>query len=233
MENRKTLSGNFAIQYGEKFFFISGDLKKVIREIDQEEFDYLCKVVAAPPEGNVLTIPADLVAKLDKECSFIEDASMLDFFKNEALAAVYTFASSVDGPITVHKLSENRSILLSNPESWSYDSCSGNSESTDTIKFFSIEKELLGTQHNAEKSEYANEHTPTTGHDGESMIESIARMGIAGSIGYIHHYHFDNGDFNNRIRTRWQKVYINDLSLDEILEEVRKAAEASVAAVVQ
>jgi len=146
------------------------------------------------------------------------------------LAAVYPFASSVDGPIVVQKLSENRQVLLANPFNYTYDCCAGNTVSKDVIKFFDTSKQLLGTQHNGEKKEYANNHTPTEGHGGETAIESIARMGIADKIGYIFHSHYDNGNYNDRTETRSQTVYLNDLSLDEILEEVRKAAEAAVVA---
>lgn len=222
-----THDGTFAVQYGEKYFLISGDLKRLIRELNMDEFNEICEVEEPTPEFE-LALPPSLVVQLDKASAFIEDAAMLSFFKNEAICAVYPFASSVEGPISILKLSENRGILLSNQGNYHHTASAGNTIETNKFTFYNLGKELLGTQHNRETKEFANEHT-TEGYEGETMIESIARMGIARDLAYIFHSHYNNGDMNNRVESRAQVIYINDLSLDEILSEVRKVAAESAA----
>ncbi len=227
----ETRNGNFAIEYNNKFFFISGDMKRVLREISEEEFDHLCECIEPSPEKS-LTIPGELVKKLDKEVSFIEDASMLEYFRNSALVAVYPFLSLDAGPISVEKLSENRNVLLSNPCNSSYDSCAWSGYDWTTIKFYNKKKELVGDQRNASETKFASNSDTDSSEPGETMVESIARLGIADSVTYIGVSHKDNGSYNDATVCKWQQVYLVDLPMAELIAEIQAAAEASVAAVV-
>lgn len=229
MENRKTLSGNFAVEYNGKYFFISGDLKKVIREIDSEEFDYLCRVVDTPEEGFDLELPEDLIRKLDKEVSFIEDASMLEYFRNSAFVAVYPFCKADNGPIELLKLSENRNVLLSNPCDSYYDSCAWSGHDRTNITFYDREKNLIGDQRNASETKYASNSDPDYYEVGETMVEAIARLGIEEDLAYILVTHYDNGSYNDSTVTKWQKIYKVDLPMGEIVSEIRATADAAVA----
>jgi hypothetical protein len=57
---------SIALEFGGKYFLITDNLKKIIRECDFAEFNKLCECVGEPLISSEVELPAVLVAELDK-----------------------------------------------------------------------------------------------------------------------------------------------------------------------
>lgn len=219
----KTNSGNYLIVFNYLYFFINDT--KILKESDQSEYEWLSNNT----DEVVIEISDELEKLLEKASSFVIDASKLEFFRNEAISKVYTFAPANDGAITIKKLSENKDILFTIPHYLSWNSVAWSGYDMDVVQLFNADKEMIGTVEQEQRSEYACNSDTNTSRDGETILEAIARHGVESSVSYIYVYHKDNGNFNESFVTELQTIYICDLDLDSLVKEIRTVAESNVA----
>jgi hypothetical protein len=124
----KTNSGNYLIVFNYLYFFINDT--KILKESDQSEYEWLSNNT----DEVVIEISDELEKLLEKASSFVIDASKLEFFRNEAISKVYTFAPANDGAITIKKLSENKDILFTIPHYLSWNSVAWSGYDMDVVQ---------------------------------------------------------------------------------------------------